>query len=146
MGIPNAQEYRSTDHYLERLNERITPCETHAEALKYFRQEQAKFTHSGNSANHTELYSNGVITFVLNVKELKIITVYKEDTHFREFKEEVNAVVDKYIKIQEDELRQELANIMTDIFTGDPYQIASKITSTADKSRTAVERYKKAKV
>ena len=146
MGIPNAQEYRSTDHYLERLNERITPCRSHADALKYFIREQPRFVHSGNSTNNTVLYSDGVITFVLNEREMKIITVYKEDEHFKNFREEINNIVDKYIEIQEQELRQELANIMTDIFTGDPFKIASKVTSTADKSRTAVERYKKAKI
>lgn len=79
MGLPNNQNYTPTVHYLERMSERFN-IKTNLEAMNFFKRQVDTLDYAGKNTTKLgvcEVWGNDNVTFILDVQNKRIVTVYK---------------------------------------------------------------------
>lgn len=79
MGLPNNQNYTPTVHYLERMSERFN-IKTNLEAMNFFKRQVDTLDYAGKNTTKLgicEVWENDSVTFILDVQNKRIVTVYK---------------------------------------------------------------------
>lgn len=79
MGLPNNQNYTPTVHYLERMSERFN-IKTNLESMNFFKQQVDTLEYAGKNTTKLgvcEVWANDKVTFILDVQNKRIVTVYK---------------------------------------------------------------------
>lgn len=80
MGLSNNQLYKPTKHYIERVKERFNINDALA-SMDFFKRHcdhlQYKESRTGNGGTKIEVWTDGIIDFVLDVTNKHIITCYE---------------------------------------------------------------------
>lgn len=80
MGVPFQSDYTTTNHYIQRANQRFNIPKNPDSAINFFRQNAPYLLYCGLTKNGSATrYSDGKLTFILNEVEKVVVTCYPND-------------------------------------------------------------------
>lgn len=88
MGVKNTTFYKTTEHFVERANERFGIQKDAGSAMKFFRQNANNVNYAGQKADSNgrqcEIWQNDKVVFILNPSNYTIVTTYPTDFLYQE--------------------------------------------------------------